>query len=65
MKEQIGDGCIFLRIQELKNGNIQFTDSTNAARLIKEHGRDIRYNNAWKKWLVWNRLFGKQTTAAP
>jgi putative DNA primase/helicase len=37
MREQIGDECIYLRIQELKNGNIQFTDSTNAARLIKEH----------------------------
>jgi putative DNA primase/helicase len=23
-------------------------------RLVKEHGRDIRYNAAWKKWLVWN-----------
>ena len=57
MKEQIGDECIYLRIQELKNGNIQFTDSTSAARLIKEHGRDIRYNKAWKKWLVWNGAF--------
>jgi putative DNA primase/helicase len=43
-----------LRINELKNGLIQFTDSTNAMRLVKEHGRDIRYNAAWKKWVVWN-----------
>ena len=57
MREQIGDECILLRIQELKNGNIQFTDSTNAARLINEHGRDIRYNKAWKKWIVWNGKF--------
>jgi len=54
MKEQLGDECIIFRIHELKSGNIQFTDSTNAARLIREHGRDIRYNKAWKKWLVWN-----------
>ena len=54
MKEQIGDESIFLRIMELKKGNIQFTDATNAARLMKEHKRDIRYFPAWKKWLVWN-----------
>jgi putative DNA primase/helicase len=48
MKEQIGDESIYLRINELKLGNVQFTDSTNASRLIREHGRDIRYNTAWK-----------------
>jgi putative DNA primase/helicase len=53
MREQIGDESIFLRICELKKGNVQFTDSTNASRLIREHGRDIRYIAAWKKWLVW------------
>jgi putative DNA primase/helicase len=54
MPEKIGDESIYLRIMELKNGNIQFTDATNAARLLKEHKRDIRYFPAWKKWLVWN-----------
>jgi len=54
MREAIGDESVFLRITEFKNGLIQFTDSTNAMRLIKEHGRDIRYNAAWKKWVVWN-----------
>jgi putative DNA primase/helicase len=49
-----GDECIYLRISELKKGNIQFTDATNAQRLFREHGRDIRYNPAWKKWVVWN-----------
>ena len=48
------DESIYLRIMELKKGNIQFTDATNAARLIREHGKDIRYNKAWKKWIVWN-----------
>ncbi|WP_461256853.1 DNA primase family protein [Treponema sp. R80B11-R83G3] len=38
----------------MKNGSIQFTDSTNAERLLKEHKRNIRYFTAWKKWLVWN-----------
>jgi putative DNA primase/helicase len=50
----IGDESVFLRIAELKNGLIQFTDATNAMRLMKEYGKDIRYNCAWKKWLVWN-----------
>ena len=54
MKEPIGDESVFLRISEFKNGLIQFTDSTNAMRLVKEFGRDIRYNAAWKKWCVWN-----------
>ena len=54
MPERIGDESIFLRIMELKKGSIQFTDATNAARLAREHGRDIRYNSAWKKWIVWN-----------
>jgi len=54
MAEQIGDEGIYLRISELKKGTVQLTDSTNAARLMREHGRDIRYNTAWKKWVVWN-----------
>jgi putative DNA primase/helicase len=54
MAELIGDESIYLRIRELKKGNIQFTDATNAQRLYREHGKDIRYNAAWKKWVVWN-----------
>jgi putative DNA primase/helicase len=54
MAEPIGDESIYLRISELKKGNVQFTDATNAQRLFREHGKDIRYNAAWKKWLVWN-----------
>ena len=54
MGELIGDESIYLRINELKKGTIQYTDSTNALRLLREHGRDIRYLPAWKKWLVWN-----------
>jgi putative DNA primase/helicase len=54
MAEQIGDESIYLRLQQLKKGQLQFTDATNAQRLFREHGKDIRYNAAWKKWLVWN-----------
>jgi putative DNA primase/helicase len=54
MAERIGDESIYLRIAELKKGNIQFTDSTNADRLVKEFGRDIRFMAPWKKWVVWN-----------
>ena len=59
MREPIGDESVFLRIAEFKKGLIQFTDSTNAMRLVKEHGRDIRYNAAWKKWVVWNGMYWK------
>lgn len=54
MADLIGDESIYLRIHELKKGTIQFTDATNAQRLIREHGQNIRYNAAWKKWLIWN-----------
>ena len=54
MSQSIGDESIYLRINQLMNGKIQFTDTTNAERLLNEHGKDIRYFPAWKKWLVWN-----------
>ncbi|MDR2897660.1 MAG: DUF5906 domain-containing protein [Spirochaetaceae bacterium] len=54
MVEQIGDEGLYLRLSHLKKGFVQFTDSTNASRLVTEHGKDIRYNAAWKKWVVWN-----------
>ncbi|MCL2441077.1 MAG: phage/plasmid primase, P4 family [Treponema sp.] len=54
MVQQLGDECIYLRLQQLQKGLLQFTDTTNAYRLLKEYGKDIRYNSVWKKWLVWN-----------
>jgi putative DNA primase/helicase len=57
MTEKIGDEAVFLRIKQLKDGLVQFTDATNAVRLMKEHGKDIRYNAAWKKWVVWNGTY--------
>jgi putative DNA primase/helicase len=50
----IGDEAIYFRIAQLQKGLLQFTDSTNACRLVREYGRDIRYLAAWKKWLVWD-----------
>jgi putative DNA primase/helicase len=54
MRESIGDESIFLKLQQLRHGLLQFTDTTNAYRLLTEYGKDIRYNAPWKKWLVWN-----------
>ncbi len=54
MAEPIGDESVYLRINELMLGKVQFTDATNAARLLQEHGKDIRYLTSWKKWIVWN-----------
>jgi putative DNA primase/helicase len=64
MAEQIGDESVFLRLQQLKKGQIQFTDATNAQRLLKEHGRDIRSHAAWKKWVVWNGSYWKMDDGA-
>jgi len=32
MKEYIGDECIYFHIHQLKNGSVQFADSTNSTR---------------------------------
>ncbi|GHU62743.1 hypothetical protein FACS189445_5870 [Spirochaetia bacterium] len=54
MGEMVGDSeSILYRLQELKAGTVQYTDTSNALRLVREHGKDIRYNAAWKKWIVW------------
>jgi putative DNA primase/helicase len=49
MAERIGDESIYLRLAQLQKGLLQFTDTTNAYRLLAEHGKDIRYNALWKK----------------
>ncbi|GHU83014.1 hypothetical protein FACS189468_7800 [Spirochaetia bacterium] len=54
MAEPIGDESIYLRVEQLQQGILQFTDTTNAFRLLGEYGKDIRYNAPWKKWIVWD-----------
>jgi hypothetical protein len=39
----IGGEAIYLRINQLQQGLLQFIDSTNAERLLTEHGTDIPY----------------------
>jgi len=50
----LADESVLLRIAELQNGLLHFTDTSNAYRLLKEHGKDLRFNSLWKKWLIWN-----------
>ena len=52
--EAIGDEAVYLRINQLQKGLLQFTDSTNAERLVREYGSDIQYIAPWKKWVVWD-----------
>ncbi len=54
MADRVGDESVYLRLSDLKKGKVQFTDATNAERFVREHGDNIRYLPAWKKWLVWN-----------
>jgi len=54
MAQAIGDESIYLRLEQLEKGLLQYTDTTNAYRLFAEHGKDIKYNALWKKWLAWN-----------
>jgi putative DNA primase/helicase len=53
MADLAADEALYLRIEQLKAGFLQWTDTTNAFRLLREYGKDIRYNAAWKKWVVW------------
>jgi len=59
MPDSIIDESIYLRVLQFERGEIQFTDATNAQKLFAEHGKDIRYNALWKKWLVWNGKYWK------
>src|SRR5215469_2592722 len=59
MSESILDESVYLRVLQFERGEIQFTDATNAQKLFVEHGKDIRYNALWKKWLVWNGKYWK------
>jgi putative DNA primase/helicase len=52
--DPVGDEAVHLRSLQLQKGLLQFTDTTNAFRLLREHGGDIRYNALWKKWIVWD-----------
>ena len=54
MGKVASDEGALLRLEQLQKGLLQFTDTTNAYRLFKEYGKDIRYNALWKKWVVWN-----------
>jgi hypothetical protein len=51
--EDIGDEAVYLRINQLQKGLLQFTDSTHAERLVRVYGADIRYIAPWKKWGFW------------
>ncbi|NSW83145.1 MAG: DNA primase [Syntrophothermus sp.] len=43
---------------------IHETDLGNARRLVKLHGRDLRYCHPWGKWFVWNgQRWSKDATA--
>ena len=42
MAENYFDEGVFLRLAQLKQGKIRFTDATNAMRLWQEHGAGCR-----------------------
>ena len=65
MADQFFDEGAFLRLAQLKQGKIQFTDATNAMRLMQEHGRDVWYNAPWKNGWYGTAGIGKRMKAAP
>jgi len=75
-KKHHGDEYLSHTINKVRSENKAFytkepeeeiheTDLGNAKRMIKLHGRDLRYCHPWKKWLVWNgQRWVKDNTAA-
>jgi putative DNA primase/helicase len=39
---------------EKPGDDIHLTDTGNACRLAKRHGKDLRFEHSWGKWLVWS-----------
>ena len=33
---------------------LPITELSNAQRLVKQHGPELRFCHAWNKWLVWD-----------
>jgi putative DNA primase/helicase len=62
--EAVGDEAVYLRINQLQKGLLQFIDSTNAERLVREYGSEIRYIAPWKKWIVWDDTHWQVDTGA-
>jgi putative DNA primase/helicase len=49
---------------EAEQGEPHLTDTGNAARLVRRHGRDLRYCHPWGRWLVWDgRRWAPDATA--
>ena len=42
------------RVDLLTQGLCQHTDTTNAERMLRKYGKDIRHCAAWGKWLWWD-----------
>ena len=54
-----------LPTSRIRDPDIHPTDLGNAHRLVKRHGRDIRYCFPWRCWLVWDgRRWGRDETGA-
>lgn len=45
-------------------GDVPWTDSGNAERLVARHGEALRYVTTWKKWLTWDGSRWQATEAA-
>jgi putative DNA primase/helicase len=44
---------------------LPLSDYTNALAFVKDHGKDIRYCEAWKKWVLWTDTHWSYETQGP
>ncbi|HUX21788.1 MAG TPA: phage/plasmid primase, P4 family [Spirochaetia bacterium] len=54
----------YRRVDRLTRGLCQNTDTSNAERMLRKHGKDIRYCTLWKKWLCWDGVRWEIDTSA-
>ena len=56
--------AMFLKLSKLQKGKRQYTDTSNAERLLARYGKDIRYCAPWKRWLCWDGKRWRRDDAA-
>jgi putative DNA primase/helicase len=50
----ISKNCPTVNQKSVSDDRELFTDLGNAKRLVRLHGKDLRYCHPWKKWLAWD-----------
>ena len=56
--------ALLLKLERLETGKRQYTDTSNAERLLSRYGDELRYCTPWKRWLYWDGKRWRKDDAA-